>query len=312
MRIANSYEYNWGCRSFLSLWKNPETNEYEFYGRQNLGVVTINLPDAGLSANKNLDLFWNLLDERLNVCKEALLLRIKLLMNAPTTSSPIHWQDGGIARLSEDDTIGAVIKSGKCTISLGYAGLYECVKSLIGESHTTDKGKKLALEIMNHLKNKTEEWKAETGYAFGLYGSPIESTTYKFAKCLKQRFGVIEGITDHDYITNSYHVNVREPISAFEKMDFESEFQCISTGGSVSYVEIPNMNHNLYVIKKLVNYMYDHIQYCEINTKSDYCMVCGFNGEIKVDENLEWYCPNCGNKDQNKMNVIRRTCGLIF
>ena len=299
------------CRSFLSLWVNPETGKHEFYGRQNLGVVTINLVDAGLSANKRLDVFWKLLDQRLELCKEALLLRIELLKDAPTSASPIHWQNGAIARLSDDATIGDVIKTGKCTISLGYAGVYECVKSLIGESHTTPKGKELALEIMNHLRSKTEQWKKETGYAFGLYGSPIESTTYKFARCLKKRFGIIEGITDKDYITNSYHVNVCEHINAFDKMDFESQFQKISSGGSVSYVEVPNMSKNLDAIKTLVDYMYEHIQYCEINTKSDYCMVCGFDGEILIDDELEWYCPNCGNKDQDKMSVIRRTCGYL-
>lgn len=300
-----------GCRSFLSNWKNPETGKYEWYGRQNLGVVTLNLVDVGLSANKNLDKFWRILEQRSRLCKEALLFRIKLLRNSPTSVSPIHWQNGGIARLSEGDTIDKVIDSGKCTISLGYAGLYECVKSLIGVSHTTKKGEELALQIMKKLKQYCEDWKKETGYAFGLYGSPIESTTYKFARCLQERFGIIEGVTDKKYITNSYHVNVCEEIDAFSKMDFEAQFQSISTGGCISYVEIPNMNNNLKAVATLVDYMYDHIQYCEINTKCDYCINCGFDGEIKINENLEWYCPNCGNKDQSKMNVIRRTTGYL-
>ena len=300
-----------GCRSFLSNWKNPETGKYEWYGRQNLGVVTLSLPDVGLSANKDINKFWNILNERLELCKEALLYRIELLRGTPTTISPIHWLHGGISRLSKDDTIDKVIDSGKCTISLGYAGLFECVMALIGESHTTPKGEQLALKIMNYLKMKCEEWKKETGYAFGLYGSPIESTTYKFARCLKQRFGVIEGITDKLYITNSYHVNVQEPIDAFTKMKFESQFQKISSGGAISYIETANLNHNIEAVLTLIKYIYNNIQYCEINTKSDYCQICGFDGEILVDDNLEWYCPNCGNQNKDKMNVIRRTCGYL-
>ena len=245
------------------------------------------------------------------MCKEALLHRIELLRGTPTTISPIHWLHGGIARLSKDDTIDKVIDSGKCTISLGYAGLFECVMALIGESHTSSRGEKLALQIMNHLKFKCEEWKKETGYAFGLYGSPIESTTYKFSRCLKNRFGVIEKITDKLYITNSYHVNVQEQIDAFTKMDFESQFQKISSGGAISYIETANLNNNIDAVLTLIKYIYDHIQYCEINTKSDYCQVCGFDGEILVDDNLEWYCPNCGNRNTDKMNVVRRTCGYL-
>ena len=299
-----------GCRSFLSNWKD-DNGKYKWYGRFNQGVVTLNLVDVGLSADKDMDKFWNILDERLKLCYQALMLRHERLEGTSTTISPIHWQYGAIARLSKDDKIDDLLHNGYSTISLGYAGLYECVLSMLGVSHTTEEGEKFALEVMNKLRATCDKWKKETGIGFGLYGTPLESTTYKFARKLRDRFGVIEGITDKDYITNSYHVNVKEEIDAFRKLGFEAQFQKISSGGAVSYVEVTNLNNNIEAIKQLVDYMYDTIQYAEINTKSDYCQVCGFDGEILLDENLEWYCPNCGNRDHNKMNVCRRTCGYL-
>ena len=299
-----------GCRSFLSNWKD-ENGKYKWYGRFNQGVVTLNLVDVGLSADKDMDKFWDILDERLRLCYQALMLRHERLEGTSTTISPIHWQYGAIARLSKDDKIDDLLHSGYSTISLGYAGLYECVLAMLGVSHTTEEGEKFALSVMNKLKTTCDKWKKDTGIGFGLYGTPLESTTYKFARKLRDRFGVIEGITDKDYITNSYHVNVREEIDAFKKLGFEAQFQKISSGGAVSYVEVTNLNNNLDAIEQIVDYMYDTIQYAEINTKSDYCQVCGFDGEILLDENLEWYCPNCGNRDHKKMNVCRRTCGYL-
>ena len=299
-----------GCRSFLSNWKD-ENGKYKWYGRFNQGVVTLNLVDVGLSADKDMDKFWNILNERLKLCYQALMLRHERLEGTSTTISPIHWQYGAIARLSKDDKIDDLLHNGYSTISLGYAGLYECVLAMLGVSHTTEDGEKFALAVMNKLKATCDKWKKDTGIGFGLYGTPLESTTYKFARKLRDRFGVIEGITDKDYITNSYHVNVREEIDAFRKLGFEAQFQKISSGGAVSYVEVTNLNNNLDAIEQIVDYMYDTIQYAEINTKSDYCQVCGFDGEILLDENLEWYCPNCGNRDHNKMNVCRRTCGYL-
>lgn len=299
-----------GCRSFLSNWKD-ENGKYKWYGRFNQGVVTLNLVDVGLSADKDMDKFWDILDERLRLCYQALMLRHERLEGTSTTISPIHWQYGAIARLSKDDNIDDLLHNGYSTISLGYAGLYECVLSMLGVSHTTEEGEKFALAVMNKLKATCDKWKKDTGIGFGLYGTPLESTTYKFARKLRDRFGVIEGITDKDYITNSYHVNVREEIDAFRKLGFEAQFQKISSGGAVSYVEVTNLNNNLDAIEQIVDYMYDTIQYAEINTKSDYCQVCGFDGEILLDENLEWYCPNCGNRDHKKMNVCRRTCGYL-
>ena len=299
-----------GCRSFLSNWKD-ENGKYKWYGRFNQGVVTLNLVDVGLSADKDMNKFWDILDERLELCYQALMLRHERLEGTSTTISPIHWQYGAIARLSKDDKIDDLLHNGYSTISLGYAGLYECVLSMLGVSHTTEEGEKFALEVMNKLRATCDKWKKETGIGFGLYGTPLESTTYKFARKLRDRFGVIEGITDKDYITNSYHVNVKEEIDAFRKLGFEAQFQKISSGGAVSYVEVTNLNNNIEAIKQLVDYMYDTIQYAEINTKSDYCQVCGFDGEILLDENLEWYCPNCGNRNHNKMNVCRRTCGYL-
>lgn len=299
-----------GCRSFLSNWKD-ENGKYKWYGRFNQGVVTLNLVDVGLSADKDIDKFWNILDERLRLCYQALMLRHERLEGTSTTISPIHWQYGAIARLSKDDKIDDLLHNGYSTISLGYAGLYECVLAMLGVSHTTEEGEKFALEVMKKLKTTCDKWKKDTGIGFGLYGTPLESTTYKFARKLRDRFGVVEGITDKDYITNSYHVNVREEIDAFRKLGFEAQFQKISSGGAVSYVEVTNLNNNLDAIEQIVDYMYDTIQYAEINTKSDYCQVCGFDGEILLDENLEWYCPNCGNRDHKKMNVCRRTCGYL-
>lgn len=299
-----------GCRSFLSNWKD-ENGKYKWYGRFNQGVVTLNLVDIGLSADKDMDKFWNILDERLRLCYQALMLRHERLEGTSTTISPIHWQYGAIARLSKDDKIDDLLHNGYSTISLGYAGLYECVLSMLGVSHTTEDGEKFALAVMNKLKTTCDKWKNDTGIGFGLYGTPLESTTYKFARKLRDRFGVIDGITDKDYITNSYHVNVKEEIDAFKKLGFEAQFQKISSGGAVSYVEVTNLNDNLDAIEQLVDYMYETIQYAEINTKSDYCQVCGFDGEILLDESLEWYCPNCGNRNHNKMNVCRRTCGYL-
>ena len=306
--VSGIYSHN--CRSFLSNWKD-ENGKYKWYGRFNQGVVTLNLVDVGLSADKDMDKFWDILDERLRLCYQALMLRHERLEGTSTTISPIHWQYGAIARLSKDDKIDDLLHNGYSTISLGYAGLYECVLAMLGVSHTTEEGEKFALAVMNKLKATCDKWKKDTGIGFGLYGTPLESTTYKFARKLRDRFGVIKGITDKDYITNSYHVNVREEINAFRKLGFEAQFQKISSGGAVSYVEVTNLNNNLDAIEQIVDYMYDTIQYAEINTKSDYCQVCGFDGEILLDENLEWYCPNCGNRDHKKMNVCRRTCGYL-
>lgn len=306
--VSGIHSHN--CRSFLSNWKDKD-GKYKWYGRFNQGVVTLNLVDVGLSAKKDMAKFWDILDERLKLCYQALMLRHERLEGTSTTVSPIHWQYGAIARLSKDDKIDDLLHGGYSSISLGYAGVYECVVSMLGISHTTEEGEKFALEIMNKLRVTCDKWKKETGIGFALYGTPLESTTYKFARCLRKRFGVIEGITDKDYITNSYHVNVKEEIDAFSKLGFEAKFQKISSGGAISYVEVTNLNNNIEAIKQLVDYMYETIQYAEINTKSDYCQVCGFDGEILLDENLEWYCPNCGNRDHNKMNVCRRTCGYL-
>lgn len=299
-----------GCRSFLGPYKNPNTGKYQWYGRFNQGVVTLNLVDVGLSADKDIDTFWSILDERLDLCYQALMLRHERLKGTPLTTSPIHWRHGALSRLTGDN-FNDLLYNGYSSISLGYAGLYECVMSLIGESHTTEQGQKLALQIMNYLRNKCEEWKEKTNIGFSLYGTPLESTTYKLAKCLKKRFGIIPGITDHDYVTNSYHVNVREEISAEDKLAFESQFQSISSGGCISYVETCNMSQNLPAVIQLMQYMYENIRYAEMNGKFDYCQECGYEGEILLDENNEWYCPNCNNKNHEKMNVARRTCGYI-
>lgn len=299
-----------GCRSFLAPYVDPETGKYKWYGRFNQGVVTLNLVDVALSAEKDLDLFWTILDERLALCKQALMLRHERLKDTPLYTSPIHWRHGGLARLTGDN-FNELLYNGYSSISLGYAGLYECVMGLIGESHTSCNGQVLALQIMNHMKDKCDQWKAETNIGFSLYGTPLESTTYKLAKCLKKRFGIIPGVTDHDYITNSYHVNVREEISAEDKLTFEAQFQSISSGGCISYVETANLSNNLDVVIQLMQFMYDNIKYAEMNGKFDYCQECGYEGEILLDENNEWYCPNCGNRNHNTMNVARRTCGYI-
>ena len=299
-----------GCRSFLSPWKDPETGKYKWWGRMNMGVVTINLVDVGLSANKDKELFWSILDERLELCKQALMLRYENLKGTSTRACPVHFRYGAISRLDKNDTIDSILTNGYSTISLGYAGLYECVVSMLNESHTTENGEKFALEIMQFMKDKCEKWKEETSLGFGLYGTPLESTTYKFAQCLKNRFGIIPEVTDHDYITNSYHINVREKIDPFKKLKFESQFQSISSGGAISYVEMENMIGNEEAVLQVIQYIYENIQYAELNGKFDYCHECGHT-EMKIDENNEWYCPNCGNRDHNKMNVTRRTCGYI-
>ena len=298
-----------GCRSFLAPWKD-ENGNYKWYGRFNQGVVTLNLVDVGLSADKDIDTFWNILDERLNLCYQALMLRHERLEDTPLSTSPIHWKYGGLSRL-DGDNFNELLHNGYSSISLGYAGLYECVMSLIGQSHTTPDGEKLAIKIMQHLRDACDKWKKETGIGFSLYGTPLESTTYKLAKCLKKRFGIIPGVTDHDYVTNSYHVNVREHISAEDKLKFESQFQNISSGGAVSYIETCNLANNIPAVIELMQFMYENIQYAEMNGKFDYCQECGFEGEMKLNDNNEWYCPCCGNRNHEKLNIARRTCGYI-
>ena len=298
------------CRSYLSPWKD-ENGQYKFEGRFNIGVVSLNLPQIGILANKDMDKFWNILDERLELCKEALLCRYNLLKGTVSDVSPIHWQYGGLARLEKGETIDKLLDNGYATISLGYIGLYEVTKLMIGESHTTSIGSKFAIKLMNKLKEATNKWKEETGLGFGLYGTPAESLCYRFARIDKSLYGNIKDITDKGYYTNSYHVDVREEIDAFSKLKFESQFQKISSGGCISYVEIPNMSKNLEALEQMINFIYNNIQYGEFNTKSDYCQECGFDGEIIINDNLEWECPNCGNKDENKMNVTRRTCGYL-
>ncbi len=299
-----------GCRSFLLPYKDPETKKYQWYGRFNQGVVTINLVDVGLSANKDINDFWKIFDERLELCHQALQLRHERLMNTSVEISPIHWKYGGISRLKTTN-FNDLLFNDYSSISLGYAGLYECVMALIGESHTTEKGHALAVQIMQHMKDKCEEWRTKENIGYSLYGSPIESTTYKFARCLKKRFGIIKDITDHDYVTNSYHVSVREEINAYDKLKFESEFQNISSGGCISYIETCNLSQNVDVVLDIIKYMYDNIRYAELNGKFDYCQECGFSGEMQLDDNNEWYCPNCGNRNKNKLNVCRRTCGYL-
>ncbi len=312
-----------GCRSFLTPdrtmsignianAKNYEEGKGKYYGRFNQGVVTINLPDVALSSEKDMDKFWKILDERLELCHKALQIRHKRLSTATSDVAPILWQDGALARLKPGESIHELLHHGYSTISLGYAGLYECVKYMTGHSHTDNgEGKELGLKIMQKLNDACKEWKKEEDIDYSVYGTPIESTTYKFAKCLKERFGTVEGITDKSYITNSYHVPVFEEIDAFTKLKLESEFQKLSPGGAISYIETPNLQNNLDVILDVVKFIYDNIMYAELNTKSDYCQKCGYTGEILIDENLEWYCPNCGNRDHNTLNVARRTCGYI-
>lgn len=303
-----------GCRSFLTPYID-ENDRPKYYGRFNQGVVTINLVDVGLSANKDYDQFWKIFDERLELCHRALKLRHERLEGTVSDTSPIHWQYGALARLKKGETIDKLLHGGYSTISLGYAGLYECVKAMTGKSHTDPEAKEFALSIMQHMNDKCAEWKAAENIAYSLYGSPIETTTYKFAKCLKKRFGVIPGITDKNYITNSYHIPVTEKVDAFGKLGFESEFQQLSPGGAISYVEVPNLTGNINAVLSVMKFIYDNIMYAELNTKSDYCQVCGWDGEIDIveDENgkLIWKCPNCGNADKSKMNIVRRTCGYL-
>ena len=303
-----------GCRSALSPWKD-ENGEYKFYGRFNQGVVTINLVDVALSSDGDMDTFWQILDERTELCHKALKCRHEHLLGTPSDVAPILWQYGALARLKKGETIDKLLYGGYSTISLGYAGLYECVKYMTGKSHTDNaEGTEFGLKVMQALNDKCNKWKSVENIGYSLYGSPIESTTYKFAKCLRKRFGIIEGITDRDYITNSYHVPVFEKIDPFTKLDLEGKFQALSTGGAISYVECADLTKNTDVVIKVMQFIYDHIMYAELNTKSDYCQVCGYDGEIKIvdeDGRLVWECPQCGNRDQTKMNVARRTCGYI-
>ena len=302
-----------GCRSALSPWKN-ENGEYQFYGRFNQGVVTINLVDVALSSGGNLEKFWKIFDERLDLCYRALMCRHNRLKGTLSDAAPILWQYGACARLKKGEPIDKLFLGGYSTISLGYAGLYECVKYMTGKSHTDPSATPFALEVMKYMNDACDRWKAETTIGFGIYGTPLESTTYKFAKCLQRRFGVIDGITDKSYITNSYHVHVTEEIDAFEKLRFEAQFQALSSGGAISYVEVPNMQNNLEAVLQIIRFIYDNIMYAELNTKSDYCQICGWDGEIEIkdmDGKLVWTCPQCGNQDQETMNVARRTCGYI-
>ena len=303
-----------GCRSFLTVYKGDD-NKGKFYGRFNQGVVTINLVDVACSSNKDIDKFWEILDERLNLCYRALLIRHNRLKGTKSDVAPILWQNGALARLKKGETIDKLLYNGYSTISLGYAGLCECTRYMMGVSHTDKKGTEFALKVMRKLNDACAEWKNKHNVDFSLYGTPLESTTYKFSKCLQKRFGIIEGVTDRNYITNSYHVHVTENINAFDKLKFESQFQELSPGGAISYVEVPNIQDNIEAVITLMQYIYDNIMYAELNTKSDYCMECGFTGEIQIvtDENgkLVWECPSCGNRDQDKMNVARRTCGYI-
>ena len=312
-----------GCRSFLtpdrtmSLGNIAKAKNYvkgkgKYYGRFNQGVVTINLPDVALSADKDMDKFWEIFDERLELCHKALKIRHKRLSNVTSDVAPILWQHGALARLEKGESIHELLHHGYSTISLGFAGLYECVKYMTGHSHTDNgKGKEFGLKVMQHLNDAAKKWKAEEDIDYSVYGTPIESTTYKFAKCLRERFGVVKGVTDRDYITNSYHVPVFEEIDAFTKLKLESEFQQLAPGGAISYIETPNLQNNLDSVLQVIQFIYNNIMYAELNTKSDYCQKCGFDGEILIDENMEWYCPNCGNRDHNTLNVARRTCGYI-
>lgn len=299
-----------GCRSFLSQYRDKD-GKLKWYNRFNQGVVTLNLADAGLSADGNIDAFWKILDERLELVHDGLMCKHKSLLGTKAEKSPIHWQHGVIARLKKDDVIDPYLKDGYSTLSLGYIGLHECVLALIGESHTTERGEELAIRIMRRLRKACDDWRAESGLGFSLYGSPSESTTYRLAQTTQKRFGVVKGITDRDYLTNSYHVDVTEKINAFDKLRFESQFQKISSGGCISYVEVPNLEQNLEVIDQLVSYMYETIQYAEINTKSDYCAKCGFRGEIKLNNNLDWECPQCHTVNRDDLTVCRRTCGYL-
>ena len=303
-----------GCRSFLTPYVDPETGKPKYYGRFNQGVVTINLVDVALSSEGNFEKFWKIFDERLDLCHRALQARHKRLLGTPSDAAPILWQYGALARLKKGEKIDKLLFGGYSTISLGYAGLYECVKYMTGKSHTDAGAKPFALSVMQHMNDKCNQWKKAENMDYSLYGTPLESTTYKFAKCLQKRFGIVPGITDKNYITNSYHVHVSEQIDAFTKLKFESDFQRLSPGGAISYVEVPNMQDNLEAVMSVLQFIYDNIMYAELNTKSDYCQCCGYDGEIKIvedDGKLVWECPKCGNRDQNKLNVARRTCGYL-
>ena len=303
-----------GCRSFLTPYVD-ENGKPKYYGRFNQGVVTINLVDVALTSGKDQEKFWNIFNERLELCHKALMCRHNRLKGTLSDAAPILWQYGALARLQKGEPIDRLLYGGYSTISLGYAGLYECVKYMTGHSHTDAEATPFALQVMQHMNNACAKWKKEHNIDFSLYGTPLESTTYKFAKCLQQRFGKIPGITDKSYITNSYHVHVSEPIDAFTKLSFEAQFQRLSPGGAISYVEVPNMQSNIDAVLEVMQFIYDNIMYAELNTKSDYCQVCGYDGEIEIQEDpdgkLVWTCPQCGNRDQSKMNVARRTCGYI-
>jgi ribonucleoside-triphosphate reductase len=303
-----------GCRSFLTPYVD-ENGKPKYYGRFNQGVVTINLPDVALSSGGDMDKFWKIFDERLDLCYRALMCRHNRLKGTLSDAAPILWQYGALARLKKGEKIDKLLYGGYSTISLGYAGLYECVKYMTGKSHTDEEAKPFALAVMQHMNDKCAEWKKKENIDFSIYGTPLESTTYKFAKALQQRFGIIEGVTDKNYITNSYHVHVTEPIDAFTKLKFESDFQALSPGGAISYVEVPNMQNNIPAVLEVMKFIYDNIMYAELNTKSDFCQVCSYDGEIKIvkddDGKLVWECPRCKNRDQTKLNVARRTCGYI-
>ena len=313
--MRENYEGNtfppMGCRSHLSPWKD-ENGNYKWYGRFNQGVISLNLPQIAIIAERDMELFWEMLDQRLELCKEALMIRHNMLLGTSSDTSPIHWQHGAIGRLEKGEKIDKLLKNGYSTLSLGYVGIHEMVQAMLGVSHTTTEGEKFALEVMNHMKNKCDEWKKETGLGFGLYGTPAESLIYRFCRLDRARYGEIPNVTDRLYYTNSYHVHVCEDIDAFSKLKFESQFHSISNGGCISYVEVPDMSKNLEAVEAIINFIYHNIQYAEINTKPDVCYECGYTGEIQLDkESLTWYCPSCGNKDENKMQVMRRTCGYI-
>lgn len=316
--MRQNYEGNvfgcMGCRAWLSPYKgdiNNEEGKYKWYGRFNMGLTSINLADCGMSAQGNIEDFWKIFDERLELCYESLMLRYEKLKNVSSDASPIHWQHGAIARLPKHAPIYPLLQDGYATITLGYIGVYECVKSLLSVSHTTPEGEKLAIEIVSYMKKKVLDWKKRTGLGFALYGTPSESLTEKFAQATVRRWGTVDGESNRNFLTNSYHVFVEEKINAFDKLKFESQFHPISSGGCISYVEAVNLTNNIPAVLSLIQYIYDNIQYAEINTKSDYCHVCGYDGEIMIDDNLDWYCPNCGNRDKSKMNVVRRTCGYL-
>ena len=314
MKDGNCYPCM-GCRSFLTVYHDPETGRPKFYGRFNQGVVTLNLVDIACSSEKDMDRFWEIFDERLELCYRALMARHRRLLVTPSYVAPILWQYGALARLKKGEPIDKLLFNGYSTISLGYAGLYECVRYMTGKSHTDPEARPFALAVMQHLNDKCAEWRAAENISYSVYGTPMESTTYRFAKCLQRRFGIIKGVTDKNYITNSYHVHVTEEIDAFSKLKFESDFQKLSPGGAVSYVEVPNMQNNIPAVLSVMKFIYENIMYAELNTKSDYCEACGYDGEIKIVEDesgkLVWECPNCGNRDQNRLSVARRTCGYI-